>query len=44
MLPFGLTSSPSTFERLMISVFQNKIDKYILVYLDNALVYSESAT
>ena len=43
VLPFGLCNAFSTFQRLMNYVFSDLIDWYVLVYLDNILVYSEIA-
>ena len=43
VLPFGLCNAPSTFQRLINYVFSDLIDQYVLVYLDNILVYSETA-
>ena len=42
VLPLGLTNTPATFEKLMNSVFSDMLDKRLLVYLDDILVYSES--
>ena len=42
MMPFGLCNAPSTFQRLMNKVFAKEINSFILVYLDNILVYSRS--
>ena len=42
VLPLGLTNSPATFQKLMNSVFSDMLDKRLLVYLDDLLVYSES--
>ena len=41
MLPFGLTNAPSTFQRLMHSVFHSALDDFLLVYLDDLLVFSK---
>ena len=43
MLPLGLCNAPSTFQCLMNAVMSGYIDDFILVYLDNILVYSDNA-
>lgn len=42
VLPFGLTNAPSTFQRLIHSIFHDALDQYLLVYLDDLLVFSMS--
>src|SRR5438876_2813340 len=42
VMQFGLTNAPATFQSLMNSILRPYIDKFVLVYLDDILVYSNS--
>ena len=41
-MPFGLTNAPTVFMDLMNRVFQFYLDKCVVVFIDDTLVYSGS--
>ena len=41
---FGLTNTPTAFQRFMNDVFSNLLDVCIVVYLDDILIYSDNIT
>jgi hypothetical protein len=41
-MSFGLTNTPSYFMYLMNSVFMSELDKFVVVFIDDILVYSKS--
>ena len=42
VMSFGLTNAPATFMDLMNRVFRPYLDRFVIVFIDNILVYSRS--
>jgi hypothetical protein len=42
VMSFGLTNAPSYFMYLMNKVFMEHLDKFVMMFIDNILVYSRN--
>jgi hypothetical protein len=41
-MPFGLANAPTTFQDPMEAIFRDMLDRGLLIYMDDFLIYSET--
>jgi len=41
-MPFSLTNAPAAFQQFMNDIFSDLLDVYVMIYLNNILIYSNN--
>jgi hypothetical protein len=42
VMPFGLTNAPATFQSYIYETIRGLLDNFVIVYLDNILIFSKN--
>jgi hypothetical protein len=42
VMPFGLRNAPAAFQHFMNDIFRDILDVYVVIYLDDILIFSET--
>jgi hypothetical protein len=42
VLPFGLCNAPATFQSMMHDIFWELLDKFVVIYLDDIIIFSQN--